>query len=120
MQERRERVLRCSPGLACMLFVLSLSLFSWGLHYKLSLYHAGQSQTKTAAAKLLSQKERPVRVAKITPPGGTAQDLTARASAVDCLSVAHHSEWGPPATVRTRRPFFSTHTGSRPPPARAA
>ena len=120
MQERRERVLRCSPGLACMLCLLSLSLFSWGLHYKLSLYHAGRSQTKTAAAKLLSQKERPVRLAKITPPGGTAQDLTATACAVDCLGVAHDSEWAPQVTSRTRRPLFSTHTSSRPPPARAA
>jgi len=41
--------------------LLILGIFSWGLEYKLSLYQVAQTpQITVPAAKLLSQKERPL------------------------------------------------------------
>ncbi len=43
------------------LLMLALAVFGWGLQYKLSLYQSKDSVSHLApAAKLLSQKERPV------------------------------------------------------------
>ena len=56
MGQRRPKVFRCSPILAYVVAVLSLSLFSWGLGYKLSLYHSHQSAPRMAAAKLLPRR----------------------------------------------------------------
>ncbi len=76
-----------------MLF-LAVAVFAWGLHSKLSLYHvAGSHSAANAQAKLLSQKERPVkaiaaaaecpmshpsRLSNVPP----AWDLVARAAAM--------------------------------------
>lgn len=43
-----------------LLLVLAFAVFAWGLHYKLSLYRSGATCSREAAAKLLSQKERPL------------------------------------------------------------
>ncbi len=48
-----------TPGLTLVMLLLSLAVFSWGLHYKLSLYNApARSSAPQVAAKLLSQQER--------------------------------------------------------------
>jgi hypothetical protein len=39
--------------------MLAFAVSSWGLQYKLSLYHARGAHPAAPAAKLLSQKERP-------------------------------------------------------------
>jgi len=50
---------RAKPAL--FLVMLALAVFGWGLHYKLSLYRSRSHLARPAqAAKLLSQKERPV------------------------------------------------------------
>ena len=43
-----------------VIVTLALAVSSWGLQYKLSLYHAAGVRHSMPAAKLLSQKERPV------------------------------------------------------------
>lgn len=54
-----DRKTRTYPALA-LTTLLGLAVFFWGLHYKLSLYHSPvQAAHTSAAAKLLSQKERP-------------------------------------------------------------
>lgn len=50
---------RTAPALLFVL-MLSFAVCLWGLHYKLSLYHVGATRAAGPAAKLLSQKERPV------------------------------------------------------------
>jgi hypothetical protein len=45
--------------------LLSLTVFLWGLHYKVSLYYAQASGHAAPAAKLLSQRERPQSVEAI-------------------------------------------------------
>jgi hypothetical protein len=52
------------PALA-LAVMLGLAVFMWGLHYKLSLYHAAGSHQTAPSAKLLSQKERPASSFKI-------------------------------------------------------
>jgi hypothetical protein len=50
---------RFSPIAALNVLLIGLTVFGWGLYYKLSLYQAPQSVTHLAPhAKLLSQKER--------------------------------------------------------------
>ena len=44
--------------------LLAFAVSSWGLHYKLSLYHTGAARPAVPAAKLLSQKERPLASAQ--------------------------------------------------------
>jgi hypothetical protein len=44
---------------AMFLLMLAFAVFAWGLHYKLSLYRSEATHHRQAAAKLLSQKERP-------------------------------------------------------------
>lgn len=50
------------PASPALFFVLTLAfaVCFWGLHYKLSLYHSAAARPAVPAAKLLSQKERPV------------------------------------------------------------
>lgn len=119
MKARRPRLLRCSPILAAMLAVLSISLFSWGLAYKLSLYQSCQTPPKLVAAKLLSQKERPVAAQSERAPGSTRPD-----SAVSLMPVSYPSpsslehisglevrspHWG-------AKELFTIHTDRKPPP----
>jgi hypothetical protein len=40
--------------------MLSFAVFVWGLQYKVSLYHSLAAQHSIPAAKLLSQRERPL------------------------------------------------------------
>lgn len=40
-------------------FALAFAVFGWGLHAKLSLYHAPAPTASTSVAKLLSERERP-------------------------------------------------------------
>lgn len=124
MGRRRRRLLRCSPILACMLAVLSVSLFSWGLAYKLSLYRSHQLPPKMAAAKLLSQKERPVAAqsSQAIPPivPNSAFALTPLPS-LHLLSLMHvpglelRSQ-----PMRDARELFTVPTGCKPPPNLAA
>ena len=50
---------RTAPALFFVL-MLAIAVFSWGLHYKMSLYCPKATQSNVPVAKLLSQKERPV------------------------------------------------------------
>jgi hypothetical protein len=106
--------------LACVLVLLSVSLFSWGLRYKLSLYYSHQDSPKMAAAKLLSQKERPATaqatqlVAPIVP--GPALHVT-RIPSVQLASLTRVRS----LERRSRhsgdcREFFTVHTDRKPPP----
>ena len=124
MGRRSRRTLRCSPTLACVLAVLSFSLFSWGLSYKLSLYHSHQLPPKMAAAKLLSQKERPAmaQASQIIPPTvpETALNVT-RLPYLESSSLTYV----PGLELLLRRPrdarlFFTVHTDRKPPPSVAA
>jgi hypothetical protein len=65
LQNRKGTIWRGSPALILMLASLCFSLFAWGIGYKLSLYKASEERRPSMpAAKLLSQKERPVVSAK--------------------------------------------------------
>lgn len=115
MKARQTRLLRCSPMLAGVLAVLAFSLFSWGLAYKLSLYHSHQTSSKMVAAKLLSQKERPISgmVEHAGAPGlpQSAHELPLRkALPVDPLQPG---SFGPPFF---REDLFTVHTDRKPPP----
>jgi hypothetical protein len=56
-----------SPQLIAMLAFICLSVFIWGLRYKLSLYDSpGPTGAGVPAAKLLSPKERPPVAAQHT------------------------------------------------------
>lgn len=45
---------------AFLLAMLAFAVFFWGLRYKLSLYRSETTQRPSPAAKLLSQRERPI------------------------------------------------------------
>lgn len=119
MGRRSRRLLRCSPTLACALALLSISLFSWGLAYKLSLYHSHQLP-QMAAAKLLSQKERPATAQsnQLLPPIVPASPLNiARPPWFDLPG----STPAPRLELRSRHlhdapEFFTVHTDRKPPP----
>lgn len=120
MGSRRSSLLRCSPALAGLLAVLSISLFSWGLSYKLSLYHSQQYRSKIVAAKLLSEKERPVaaqssKLLHCDLPGFafTAAPLVSTGSFhLEPLSLFGPSPRAPSGAAR----LFTTQTHRRPPP----
>jgi len=120
MGARQTRMLRCSPILAGMLAVLSISLFSWGLAYKLSLYRSHQSPPKIVAAKLLSQKERPVaaQVEKAIRSSAHSPALILK-----LLPYPPSSNLTPVAGLEVRSPhwgakqLFTVHTDRKPPPS---
>jgi hypothetical protein len=62
---------RRMPALVVIL-LLAFAVSFWGLQYKLSLYHARVAHPAAPAAKLLSQKERPLanRLLEILPLSG--------------------------------------------------
>jgi hypothetical protein len=116
MGQRRPGMLLCSPILACLLAILSVSLFSWGLGYKLSLYHSHQLPPKMAAAKLLSPKERPVTapvVASIVPNAALEPTpLPSLRSEGVYLPVSELR----PSRLANFREAFTVHTDRKPPP----
>lgn len=120
MGPRRPRLLRCSPILASLLAVLSISLFSWGLGYKLSLYHSQHCRPKMAAAKLLSQKERPVTAQSSMARGSSAPISALNLAPLPCLHCSNQMHapalqaWSPRLVVA--RELFTTHTNRKPPP----
>lgn len=121
MGRRRRTLLRCSPSLAGLLAVLSLLLFSWGLAYKLSLYGSHELPPKMVAAKLLSQKERPVTAqsSEVLPPivPGSAFGSTPLPS-IHLLSLMHVPALElRSAYLRDARQLFTIHTGRKPPPS---
>lgn len=67
--------------------MLAFAVSLWGLQYKLSLYHARVAQPAAPAAKLLSQKERPLanRLLERLPPSGS---LFAHATRANIWSAA--------------------------------
>jgi hypothetical protein len=119
MGSRRTGMLRCSPILAGTLVVLSISLFSWGLAYKLSLYRSQQFPPRMVAAKLLSQKERPV--AALTDKA-IRLSVPASAFALTQLPYSPLSSviYAPSLEVLSLHPgvkeLFTVHTDRKPPP----
>jgi hypothetical protein len=103
-----------------MLAVLAISLFSWGLGYKLSLYHSEQCRSKMAQAKLLSQKERPAsaqasKIIRSRAPN-SACDLT-------LVAAVHCPQFTPVLQLEARfgdsagaKDLFTVHTDRKPPP----
>jgi hypothetical protein len=69
LRNRDERIWRGSPVVVMALVITLLSVFAWGLQYKLSLYKVSDGTRPTMpAAKLLSPKEfNPV--AQLQPKG---------------------------------------------------
>jgi hypothetical protein len=59
MQPLRRTIRRDAQTLT-LTVLLAFCVFQWGLHYKLSLYHVVANEQSRPAAKLLSQRERPV------------------------------------------------------------
>ena len=55
---------RTSPALM-LAVALSFAVFLWGLQYKVSLYYSEAAQHAIPAAKLLSQRERPLASAPL-------------------------------------------------------
>jgi hypothetical protein len=53
-----------SPALI-LAVALSFAVFLWGLQYKVSLYYSAAAQRAIPAAKLLSQRERPLASAAL-------------------------------------------------------
>lgn len=51
---------RRTPSALFFAVMLAFAVCGWGLHSKLSLYHCGPASSDGHAAKLLSQKERPL------------------------------------------------------------
>jgi hypothetical protein len=81
--------------------MLAFTVFFWGLHYKLSLYRSEATQHRQAAAKLLSQKERPlagIEIDRLVLHGLTVPVTTRRLSAT---SVAALPANGNPAPGRS-------------------
>lgn len=65
--------------------VLAMAVFGWGLHYKLSLYHAIQSNSVHGpVAKLLSQKEQ---AHPVKPAADQAEDLAQQTLAQDLVPM---------------------------------
>ncbi len=51
-------VKQSTPAIALVMLMLCFSVFAWGLHYKLSLYHTPSSvSTHEPAAKLLNSRD---------------------------------------------------------------
>ena len=64
------KIRRTPPALVLVLTLVAAVCF-WGLHYKLSLYQSAAARSSLPAAKLLSQKERPISssdVGSLDPP----------------------------------------------------
>jgi len=64
------------PALLLVL-LLGFAVFLWGMRYKLSLYQSDAAQRAVPAAKLLSQKERPVSSDKLANSFIAGQPLCA-------------------------------------------
>jgi hypothetical protein len=72
--------------------LLALAVSVWGLHYKLSLYYPPSKGVRGPAARLLSQKERPVACAQLEqalafgkPPASAHHPLATYPAAVSAI-----------------------------------
>ena len=123
VQKRAGMAWSGSPQRIAALLFVSLSVFTWGLHYKLSLYNtAQQTCARMPAAKLLSPKERPpvaVQHAQVSPSSTLAPvaflPTENRATTVGLIRLS---------LLATARPPFQAMdlccldaVNSRPPPA---
>jgi hypothetical protein len=77
-----------SPALICVLALLSFAVFSWGLQYKLSLYHTSTAKS-APLAKLLSQRERSLTSTQLIQPAAQPQGTTGHGSSG--MAFALHS-----------------------------
>jgi hypothetical protein len=122
LQSRKGTIWRGSPALIMMLASLCVSLFVWGVGYKLSLYKASERHKPTMpAAKLLSQKERPVVSAslQVQVPQGKPLVFTLMAFLTAVLALDLGDISIPcPTFVRAAKAFRNTPAVySRPPPS---
>jgi hypothetical protein len=70
------------------ILLLALAVFGWGLHSKLSLYHARTNASQTAPiAKLLSERERPTDTTHSGNVNHTDLHAVALASTIVLLSL---------------------------------
>ena len=108
------------------ILLLAFAVFGWGLHSKLSLYHARARASQTAPiAKLLSERERPTDTAQHSDVNHADLHRTALASAV--ILLPEPAQNLRPIRSRSETPPVVSHTLAikgpslrRPPPSYAA
>jgi hypothetical protein len=119
LRHRKKPTWRGSPALVMALALVSLSVFTWGLQYKLSLYRTVHHPRSTIpAAKLLSPKERPALVNhQSRQPGLSSPALIPAAEVISFPTIDGILA----ATDRRRRGYLRQHwwtaeVYSKPPP----
>ncbi|HTV04684.1 MAG TPA: hypothetical protein VME86_04895 [Acidobacteriaceae bacterium] len=108
------------------ILALALAVFAWGLRYKLSLYDsAPPSVNHVAAAKLLSNRERPADTALLVEraitPSLVALCVTFTIFAGLLLDPGRHSRWTLQRVQNSQHrliPLTSQQLFFRPPPSR--
>jgi hypothetical protein len=106
------------------LLMLAMAVFVWGLQYKLSLYHGKDAVSHSApAAKLLSEKERPVTALALDAPSQPVFLPVLPAlfllALTPTLYPAFRSFQSPSANrAPARRSYFLPPLFFRPPPSR--
>lgn len=124
LQNRNGTIRRGSLARILLLTCLCLSLFAWGIGYKLSLYKASeQTRPSMQSAKLLSQKERPVASTHFqlqAQPGAKGSVLwIAFLVVLFTLSLEHPSATLPALVSVPRELRNPPALYSRPPPSHA-
>lgn len=123
LEDREGTRWRGSPALAITLALISISIFAWGLRYKLSLYKDSQQRTATlGVAKLLSPKNASVAVSR--PQDGTSPGTSLTWAVLPHLSTAV-LPWliwilisnSPVGMVRSSERWRAVHLYSKPPPS---
>jgi hypothetical protein len=122
--EMDTREVRFAIGVSILL--LALAVFGWGLHSKLSLYHARARASETLPiAKLLSERERPTDIAQQCDLN--YGDLHAVALAATVILMPRPAKTAPQAAPRHDAPPLPSRTLAlkgpslrRPPPSHIA
>jgi hypothetical protein len=107
------------------LLMLAMAVFVWGLQYKLSLYHGKDAVAHSApAAKLLSEKERPVTAVSLDAPAPqpvlfpVLPALFLLALTPTLYPASRYLQRLTPDRAPARRSYFLPTLFFRPPPSR--
>lgn len=111
--------------LVLLIVGLAIAVFAWGLRYKLSLYNsASHTFHHVAAAKLLSNRERPadtaVQIERATTPTMVVLSATLILLTVLVFDARLQSQWlfqRADVPLHTRDPRALRQVNSRPPPS---
>lgn len=122
MRTRHGANWKGSPQRIAALVFVCLSIFAWGLRYKLSLYNSpGPARAEVPAAKLLSPKERPLVAMqktqlspswKLAPVAWLASENKAMVVTPTCFSLLSIAR----APIHADGLWYDTSVDSRPPP----